>query len=276
MFELFSDIMACRTNALTRLDARVKLVSAFAMLAAIMFSTRLTLPLVLLGMCLAAMLALRLPLRLTLVRLAAPLLGVLVLMVLQAFTHGSRPLLSFTLCGCRLTATEEGGWRAVLMGSRVLGGVSVLVLLGAVTPAHQLFHALRWLGVPKTWVEVALLMYRYIFVLLDEAADVATAQRVRLGYAGLSRSLSSLGELSGTVIVRSLDQSVRTHEAMMLRGYRGSMPFGPLPALGRKERLLLLLAPLCMSGLFFLAECPPRPSLEPPRAPAAPAEGRRQ
>jgi cobalt/nickel transport system permease protein len=133
-----------------------------------------------------------------------------------------------------------------------------MLLLGCVTPAHQLFHALRWLGVPRTWVEVALLMYRYIFVLLDEAGDVVTAQRVRLGYAGVSRSLSSLGVLSGTVIVRSLDQSERTHEAMMLRGYKGSMPFGPLPALGWTERLLMLFVPLLMAGLFCLIEGRPQ------------------
>ncbi|MCY3024080.1 MAG: cobalt ECF transporter T component CbiQ [Planctomycetota bacterium] len=270
MFELFSDIMACRPNALTRVDARVKLVSGVAALVVVLFSTRLALPLAILAACLVAMLALRLPLRLTLLRLAAPLLVVLILMALQAFTQGSKPLFSLTVGGFRITATEEGTWRAALLGSRVLGGVSVMLLLSAVTPAHQLFHALRWCGVPKTWVEVALLMYRYIFVLLDEAGDVATAQRVRLGYATLSRSLSSLGVLSGIVIVRSLDQSARTHEAMTLRGYKGTMPLGPLPRLSRSDRLALLIAPLLMAGLFCLAEYAPLPSLGPPRA--APVE----
>ena len=89
MFDLFSDIMACRTNALTRVDSRVKLVSALAVLTAVLFSTRLALPLAVLCACLASMFALRLPLRLTLLRLAAPALVVLVLMVLQAFMHGA-------------------------------------------------------------------------------------------------------------------------------------------------------------------------------------------
>jgi len=276
MFDLFSDIMAWRPNALTRVDSRLKLVSALALLAAVLFSTRLALPLAVLLACLAAMLALRLPVRLTLLRLAAPALVVLILMLLQAFMHGATPLWTLTLAGCRFTATKEGVWQGVLLGARVLGAVSVMLLLSSVTPAHHLFHALRWLGVPRTWVEVALLMYRYIFVLLDEAADVATAQRVRLGYAGLSRSLSSLGVLSGTVIVRSLDQSVRTHEAMLLRGYKGSMPFGPLPALGWRKCLLLLLAPLLMAGLFCLAEYATQDltSLDP--VGAAPDEGRPQ
>ena len=31
-------------------------------------------------------------------------------------------------------------------------------------------------------------------------------------------------------------QSQRTHDAMRLRSYRGTMPFGPLPAMGRRRR----------------------------------------
>jgi len=271
MFELFSDIMACRSNALTRVDPRVKLVCALSVLAAVLFSTRPALPLAVLAVCLAAMLALRLPFRLTLLRLAAPSLVVVVLMLLQSFMRGSTPLWSFTLGEFRFTATVEGVRDAILLGSRVFGAASVMLLLSSVTPAHQVFHALRWLGMPKTWVEVALLTYRYVFVLLDEASDVATAQRVRLGYATVGRSLSSLGALSGTVIVRSLDQSVRTHEAMTLRGYAGSMPFGPLPPLKPLARLALLLAPLLLAGLFCLVEYAPGSA-----SPAAAAEGRRR
>ena len=109
------------------------------------------------------------------------------------------------------------------MGSRVLGSVSVVLLLSSVTPAHRIFHSLRWLGVPRGWVEIATLMYRYIFTLLDQTADVLAAQRVRLGYSGLKRSLVSLGVLTGAVIVQSLEQATRTYEAMSLRGYQGQI-----------------------------------------------------
>ena len=55
-----------------------------------------------------------------------------------------------------------------------------------------------------------------------------SAQKVRLGYSGLRRSLRSMGSLAGIVMLRSLDQAEKTHEAMVARGYRG---FLPLPAL---------------------------------------------
>ncbi|HEY3319120.1 MAG TPA: cobalt ECF transporter T component CbiQ [Planctomycetota bacterium] len=254
MFELFSDIMACRETLFSRIDARVRLIGALSALVAVLCSTQPILPLAVLIAGVSCMLLLRLPLKLTLLRLAAPLMIVSILVLLQTFMYGSRPLWSFACAGITFTAREEGAWRGALLGSRVLGAVSVMLLLSSVTPAHQIFHALRWMGAPKTWVEVALLMYRYVFVLLDEAADVETAQRVRLGYTGVRRSLSSLGALSGTVLVRSLDQSQRTHQAMMLRGYKGYLVFGPLRPLRTRERLLLLVLPLTMAGAFYVAE----------------------
>ena len=125
--------------------------------------------------------------------------------------------------------------RGVLLGSRVLGAVSVMLLLSSVTPAYKIFGALRWFHVPEGWVEIALLVYRYTFVLLDQTADIASAQRVRLGYSSLGRSLSSAGVLAGTVVARSMDQAMRTYEAMTLRGYQGRLPMGPLAELKARD-----------------------------------------
>jgi cobalt/nickel transport system permease protein len=116
----------------------------------------------------------------------------------------------------------------MLLGAKVLGAVSVTLLLCSVTPAHKIFHALRRMHVPRGWVEIAMLMYRYIFSLLDHASEGAAAQRLRLGYAGVRRSVASLGTLAGTVLVRSFDQARQTHDAMTLRGYTGDFPFAPV------------------------------------------------
>lgn len=254
MVELFFDIFAYRDHAWTRADPRPKLVLALATILAIILSTRIVLPLALLALCLAALLALRIPPRLILERLAGPMGMVLVLILLQAFTRGSTAIWTFTLGGKELALTREGLWHGGLMGARVLGAVSVMLLFSAVTPAHKVFSALRWFRFPQGWVEIAMLMYRYTFVLLDHAADVASAQRVRLGYRGLRRSLSSLGTLAGAVLVRSIDQASHTHQAMMLRGYSGSIPLGPLPALRRREAGLALLVCLAVWTAYFILE----------------------
>ncbi len=117
-----------------------------------------------------------------------------------------------------------------------------MLLLGSVTPAYKIFHALRWFRVPEGWVEIALLVYRYTLTLLEQTADIAAAQSARLGYSSVRRSISSVGVLAGTVITRSMDQAVRTYEAMMLRGYQGRLPFGPIPRMGRADMCVITVA----------------------------------
>jgi energy-coupling factor transporter transmembrane protein EcfT len=51
-----------------------------------------------------------------------------------------------------------------------------------------------------------------------------------------------MGSVCGTVIIRSIEQAVRTHEAMVLRGYRHEIPFGPMPPLSAKDRWITGLA----------------------------------
>jgi cobalt/nickel transport system permease protein len=254
MIDLFSDIVACRDNALTRLDPRTKLLAALGAVFADLLSTQPWLPLALLLFSVATVLALRLPARLLLWRMVAPLGIVLVLVLVKSLLTGSTPLWVLTAGEWHVTIWLEGALEGLCLGLRVLGAAGIIVLLGAVTPAHQVFHALRWLRFPATWVEIAVLMYRYTFILLDEAEDVAQAQRVRLGYANPRRALSSAGALAGMVLVRSLDQSARTYDAMRLRLYRGQLPFGPFTPLRARDALVLLTALFVLAAAFVLFE----------------------
>ena len=65
--------------------------------------------------------------------------------------------------------------------------------------------------------------YRYIFVLLEDVIIIRDAQKIRLGYKGVMRSLKSLGELAGTALIRAYDQSLSIYEAMVSRGYNEKM-----------------------------------------------------
>jgi cobalt/nickel transport system permease protein len=258
MFELFSDIFACRDNALTRMDPRPKMIIALALIVAVVLSKQAFLPLLVFVSCTVGMIWLRMPVKLVLLRLVGPMGIVLVLVTLQAFLTGVSPVASFSLAGYRFVATAEGLMRGVLLGSRVLGAVSVMLMLSSVTPAYKIFGALRWFRVPEVWVEIALLVYRYIFVLLDQTADIAAAQRVRLGYSTVGRSLSSAGVLAGTVVARSMDQAMRTYEAMTLRGYQGRLPVGPLPRMKAREYWCMLTVPPAIAVVYLIAEWWPK------------------
>jgi cobalt/nickel transport system permease protein len=252
--EIFSDIFARQDNWLSRVDARTKLIVAVAFLIAVIFSSGPIFPLLTLCFCVGTALWVGLPARLVALRLAAPMGIAIILFLLQSVLNGSTPLWSLRFHGWEIGVTREGTRAGMLLATRVLGSMSVVFLLSSVTPAHRIFSALRALGVPREWVELALLMYRYVFVLLDIAADLTSAQKVRLGYSNVRRGLSSAGIVAGTLLLRSVDQAVRTHEAMQARACRGSIPIGPMPPMARRDLWLTCAALLALCCLFVLME----------------------
>lgn len=237
-----------------RIDIRLWLALLLAMIVAVVASSRASLPLAVFIASVAALLAMRLPPGGVLGRLAAPLGLTLVVCVLRVFLTGKTPWLTFTIGPWTLVATREGLNAGALIGLRVLGSVGALLVLTAAAPAERLFAALAWARVPRTIVDIAQLMHRYIFVLLHQAAAVRAAQRVRLGYVGFRRGMASLGSLAGLIILRSVDQAERTHEAMLARGYQGRLPLATLPPLGRAGRLALAAGLSGIALLYFAAE----------------------
>jgi cobalt/nickel transport system permease protein len=242
---------------LARLDARVKLIVAIAAILASLFSTRAALPLATLGVSLGLLAAFGAPWRIVLLRLTAPLGLVLVVAALRAILTGATPLWSLRLGPWTLVVSREGAAEGVLLAVRVLGSVGVLVVISTFTQAHEIFAALRWMRFPRTWIEIATLMVRSIFTLFEQAASVLSAQRARLGHATFRRTLDSAGRLAGIVLLRSIEQAERTHEAMTARGYQGCQPEAGLPPLTRRDAALcaacvgLIAAALAAERLFL-------------------------
>lgn len=201
--ETFSDRFAKRDNWFTRADARVKTIVAIALLF-VNLRGGSALSLSIFAVSISALVYIRISVRTMFFRLLEPfgVAGVVILVKLYFMGWGG---------------LEEG----FALASRIIGAVSVVLLLSMTTPVDSLLKALTWFRVPRTWTDVALLTYRYIFVLLEDAFIVYSAQRVRLGYLGIGRSFNSFGTLAGAIVIRAYDQALATSQAMRLRGYVG-------------------------------------------------------
>ena len=221
--EVFSDCFAQRKNYLTEIDARIKMVFVTAAIIITVLSRHLYVPSIVFFLSLVFILSIRIPVKVILIRLVTPLGMAGVILLVQIFFYGTTPLVKLNLWGFHLVGYKEGLLRGFLIMGKVLGTVSLVIFLSMTTPVNKLLNSARWFKVPDTWIEVAMFSYRYIFVLLEDVMTIRDAQKVRLGYNGLARSLRSLGELAGTTVIRSYDRSVAAHEAMMLRGYDGKM-----------------------------------------------------
>ncbi len=254
MFDVFSDIFARESNLFSRLDPRVKIAVAGAGIVCCLCSRSVTMPLTLFTLCVLSLPALGVPFRWVVLRILPPVGIALVIVVLQALVNGSTPMFSLVVGPWTLSVKQEGLRQGIGLGSRVLGSVGTIIFLGAVTPAYKIFYSLRWFRIPEGWIEIALLVYRYTFDIMEGAAEIAAAQRVRLGYSSAGRALRSSGILVGTVLIRSMDQAVRTHEAMCLRGYTGTMPFPPLTPFTRRDFRIMACAMLGLLTYFLFAQ----------------------
>lgn len=205
--EAFSDYFAQRINYLTEVDARAKMLFAAAAIIIVVSSQHPYAPLIVFFLSLIFLLGIRIPPRIILLRLAAPLSIAGAILFMQIFFYGM----------------AEGLARGVLIMAKVLGAVSLIIFLSMTTPVNKLLNAARWFKVPNTWIEIAMLSYRYSFVLLEDAITIRNAQKARLGYSGLARSLRSFGELMGSTVIRAYDRSIAIYESMILRGYNGSI-----------------------------------------------------
>jgi len=252
--DIFSPIPSHRRSPLAGRDLRVRLILALAAILAVVLSNCIWFGLAALGISVAVQAAARTPFR----AVVHPLLGPLVLAALvfltQAFLTGATPAAEFDLGRYRLTATREGLQHGALIASRVLGSLGMVTLLCRNASMPELAAALRWARVPNTWIEIALLMHRYLHLFAAQAACVVSAQKVRLGYSRFRLAFRSAGTLAGLVVLRSLDQADRTHEAMIARGYRGFLPLPSLPPLPRSQTVIAGVGVTMIVAAYALAE----------------------
>ncbi|MFF5444896.1 cobalt ECF transporter T component CbiQ [Streptomyces sp. NPDC012888] len=103
-------------------------------------------------------------------------------------------------------------------------GASLGVLLFAfTTPVSDVLPRLVRAGVPAPVVDVALVMYRIGFLLLDSLAQVRRAQAARLGHTGRAALWRSVAGLAATAFVRAFDRAGRLQSGLAGRGYDGTL-----------------------------------------------------
>lgn len=101
--------------------------------------------------------------------------------------------------------------------------VSAALLLVATTSFPGVCHALRRLGCPPVFVSQLLFLYRYLFVLVEEAMRIVRAWDMR-AVAGRGRGATVFARLVGVLLIRTLDRAERIYQAMLCRGFAGDIP----------------------------------------------------
>jgi cobalt/nickel transport system permease protein len=141
-----------------------------------------------------------------------------------------------------LSVTLDGFNLGFLVFSRIMGGFSCLAFLTLTTPMNEMFFIFEGLKVPKIVIEIAMLMYRYIFLFLEEALNMYNSQKTRMGYGSLKSTYKALGLLASNLFIKTWLKGEQAYVAMESRCYDGSIKsFKTHGDISFKNILLLLL-----------------------------------
>lgn len=133
--------------------------------------------------------------------------------------------------------TTEG---AIVLGSVTIKALLSLILLNLLTLTTSipaLLNALVALKVPPLLVAILASMYRYINVLIGEfnAMRRAATSRNLTGNNPWQRQV--IGNMMGSLFIRTYDRGDRVHQAMLARGYQGIPPVSEVSR-GRKRDIV--------------------------------------
>jgi cobalt/nickel transport system permease protein len=149
------------------------------------------------------------------------------------FTSGGAVAFTLPLGPWQLRATVPGLVRFLSIVLKSWLSVQLAVLLAGTTRFPDLMAAMRALRFPKILVAIVSFMWRYIFVLANEAMRLIRARDARSAALPGLKSGGSLvwrakvaGGMAGNLFLRSYERSERIYQAMLARGYQGEWRTG--------------------------------------------------
>jgi cobalt/nickel transport system permease protein len=117
----------------------------------------------------------------------------------------------------------SGGWVSFAsIMIRFTLTVSAAFILIASTGLNAVCLALDKLGAPRIFVMQLMFLYRYIFVLTEEALRMVRARALR-AFDGRGLGFGSYSSLVGHLLLRTLERARRIHLAMLSRGFAGKI-----------------------------------------------------
>jgi cobalt/nickel transport system permease protein len=224
---IFSDDTSAIPGLLQKLDPRAKVVGLLGLVVAGAFLRTIPALLVLYALTLGLAAASRVSVRFFVKRvwLFVPIFTGIVLIpaTLSVVTGGHVLLTLWHWHGHPEGFTSQGLTSAGLVVSRVASSISLVLLLALTTPWTRLLAALRALGVPRMFILVIGMAYRYLFLLLGSVTDMYQARAARTVGAEKHdrRARAFVAASAGALLGRTMAMSEEVHQAMTARGYRG-------------------------------------------------------
>lgn len=87
---------------------------------------------------------------------------------------------------------------------RSMSCLSCVYFIFLTTPFNDLMLLLKKMRLPNTVIELSMLVYRFIFIFLEEVMDIRKSQQLKFGYIDLKTSYKSFGMLASILFKRMM------------------------------------------------------------------------
>ena len=113
---------------------------------------------------------------------------------------------------------------ALLVTLKAVFAVLLLTLLTSVEKFHVLLAGFRKLKMPAIFGIISALMYRYIFILIDELHRTRFARESRTPGDYKINRFKIYGSQAAVIFLRSWERADKVYHSMLARGFNGNFP----------------------------------------------------
>lgn len=108
---------------------------------------------------------------------------------------------------------------------KFIATVGITLVLSSTTRFDRLLKGLGSLGIPRIILMQLSFLYRYLFLLVDEAHRMKLARDARsYGHSTFRFRLHTVGNIIAVLFLKTLDRAEHVYTAMVSRGFSGEMP----------------------------------------------------
>lgn len=113
-------------------------------------------------------------------------------------------IFNVNILGLYIGTTEFAVKSSVNILLRAMSCIISIYFLILTTPFNQLIIVLKKLYIPHTLIELMILIYRFIFIFIEEAEEIYKSQQLKFGYTNLRTSYNSMSLLIKTLFFRMM------------------------------------------------------------------------
>lgn len=122
--------------------------------------------------------------------------------------------------------TDESILQSINTITRVFASLATTFFLALTTSLNNLIIVFNRLKLPSIVIELLVLIYRFIFIFLQEASEIRTAQEIKFGYNGFKNSIKSTSLLIRSLFTRVILKHKDMVDSLDCKLYDGEFKIG--------------------------------------------------